>query len=203
MTRAFRQAALFGLLGICLAGLASSRLAWSQESQPATKEEKSEPPHELLYKTINFIILVGGLGYVLRKPVAEFFSSRSASIRKSLDEGRKALEISEAQLQAVEAKLQGLEAEIAAFKASAAREMEAERQHMQQAISEEAARILESARAQTETAVRGARLELKSFAAERAVARAEELIRARLDDSGHKRLVTQFVASLEPKEQKN
>ena len=49
----------------------------------------------------------------------------------------------------MEEKLKGLEAEIAAFKASAAREMEADRQRMQQAGAEEAARILEAARAQT------------------------------------------------------
>ena len=135
--------------------------------------------------------------------MAEFFSSRSASIQKSLDEGRKALEASQAQLQAVEEKLRGLEAEIAAFKASAVREMEAERQRMQQSSAEEAARILESARAQTDTAVRGAKLELKNYAAQKSVALAEELIRARLDDSGRKRLVTQFVATLESKERKN
>ena len=164
-------------------------MAWPQGSEPAAKEKNSEPPHELLYKVINFVILVGGLGYVLRKPLAEFLSSRSASIQKALDEGRKALEASQAQLQAVEAKLRGLEAEIAEFKASAVREMEAERQRLQQTIAEEAVRILESARAQTDTAGRGAKLDLKNYAAQQAVTRAEELIRTRLDDSGRRRLV--------------
>jgi F-type H+-transporting ATPase subunit b len=203
LIRTLRQAAWFGLLGICLAGFASVRVAWSQGSEPAGKEEKSEPPHELLYKTINFVILVGGLGYLLRKPLAEFFSSRSASIQKALDEGRKALEASQAQLRAVEEKLGRLEAEIAAFKESAAREMEADRQRLQQASAEEAARILESARAQTDTAVRGAKLELKNYAAQRSVILAEELIRARLDDAGRRRLVAQFVTTIESKERKN
>jgi len=178
-------------------------VAWPQGSERAAKEKNSEPPHELLYKTINFIILVGALGYVLRKPAAEFFSLRSASITKSLDEGRKALEASQAQLQAVEEKLRGLEAEIAAFKASALGEMEAERQRLQQASAEEAARILESARAQTDVAVRGAKLELNNYAAQKAVTLAEELIRTRLDDSGRRRLVSQFVASLESQDRKN
>jgi F-type H+-transporting ATPase subunit b len=177
-------------------------VTWAQGSETA-KEESSEPPHELLYKIINFAILVGGLGFVLRKPLAEFFSSRSASIQKSLDEGRKALEASQAQLKVVEEKLKGLEAEIAAFKSSAMREMEAERQRMQQAGAEEAARILESARNQTAVAVRAAKLELKRYAAQKSVTLAEELIRARLDDSGRKRLVTQFVATIESKERKN
>ena len=203
MSRSLRQAALFGLLGICLAGVASPRLARAQEAAKPAQEEKSEPPHELLYKTINFIILVGGLGYVLRKPMAEFFRSRSASIRKSLDEGRKALEASQARLQEVEAKLARLETEIAEFKAAATREMEAERQRLQQASAEEAARILESARAQTAVAVRGAKLELNNYAARKAVALAEDLIRARLDDAGRRRLVAQFASTLGNQERKN
>lgn len=202
MTPKLRQAAFYALLGICLAGFAAPRVTWAQGSEKA-KEENSEPPHELLYKTINFIILVGGLGYILRKPTAEFFSSRSASIQKSLDEGRKALEASQAQLKIVEEKLKGLEAEIAAFKTSALKEMEVERQRMQQAGAEEAARILESARNQTSVAVRAAKLELKRYAAQKSVTLAEELIRTRLDDVTRKQLVTQFVATIESKERKN
>jgi F-type H+-transporting ATPase subunit b len=178
-------------------------LAWPQGPEPAAKEEKNQSSHELLYKIINFVILVGGLAYVLRKPMAEFFTSRTASIEKALDEGRKALEASQAQLRQVEEKLRGLEAEIAAFKASALREMEAERQRLQQASAEEAARILEAARAQMETALRGAKQELKNYAAQQSVARAEELIRTRLDDAGRSRLVAQFTATLGTKEGKN
>ena len=187
---------------MCLAGFVVPQTAWSQASEPA-KEEKSEPPHELLFKTINFLILVGGLGYVLRKPMAEFFRSRSASITKGLDEGRKALEASQARLQEVEAKLGRLEAEIAAFREAAQREMEAERVRLQQAGAEEAARIIEAARAQMDTAVRAAKLELKSYAATKAVALAEDLIRSRLDDPGQTRLVTQFAATLGTREGKN
>ena len=198
-----RQAAGFAILGICLAGIVSPRMTWSQGSEPAAKEEKPQSPHELLYKFINFVILVGGLAYVLRKPLAEFFSSRSASIQKALEEGRKALEASQAQLREVEEKLRGLEAEIAAFKASAAREMEAERQRLQKASAEEAARILESARAQIEVALRAARQDLRIYAAQQSVARAEELIRTRLDDASRRRLVSQFVANLESQERKN
>ncbi|MFZ0961938.1 MAG: hypothetical protein WAO35_13625 [Terriglobia bacterium] len=203
MIRTLRQAALSALLGICLAGFFAPRVVWSQGSEPAAKENKSEATRELVYKTINFLILVGGLAYVLRKPLAEFFRTRSASIRKSLDEGRKALEASRAQLRAVEEKLRGLEAEIAAFNASATREMEAERQRLQQASAEEAARILEAARAQTNTALRGAKLELNNYAAQKAITLADELIRTRLDDSSRHRLVTQFVATLQSQERKN
>ena len=201
MIRTLRQAALFALMGICLAGFTCARAAWSQGAEPAAKEKK--PTHELLYKVINFVILVGGLGYVLRKPSAEFFSSRSASIQKGLEEGRKALEASQAQLKAVEQKLNGLEAEITAYKANAIREMEAERQRIEQSSAEEGARILESARAQMSVAVRAAKLELKRYAAQKSVSLAEDKIRSRLDDSRRKQWVRQFVATIGSKERNN
>lgn len=99
--------------------------------------------------------------------------------------------------------MRGLEAEIAAFKDSAAREMEAERQRWKQSSEEEGARILVSARAQMATALRAAKLDLKNYAAQQSVTLAEELIRTRLDDSGRRRLVTQFLASLGSKERRN
>jgi len=203
MIRSLRQAAWLILLGTCLACIVSPRPARSQESQPAGKQEKSEPAHELLFKTINFIILVGGLGYVLRKPLADFFSSRSAAIQKELAEGRKALEASQTQLHAVEEKLSKLQEEIASLRSSAACEMEAERRRLEQNSADEAARILESARTQMAAALRGAKLELKNYAAQKAVAFAEELIRSRLDDAGRHKLVAKFVATLDSEERKN
>jgi F-type H+-transporting ATPase subunit b len=120
-----------------------------------------------------------------------------------LEEGRKALEASQAQLQAVEEKLRHLEEELAAFKASAAQEMEGERQRLRQAASEEAEKVLASARAQIETAVRAAKLELKGYGARQAIELAEELIRQRLDDSSRKHLVGRFLAKLGAREGKN
>jgi F0F1-type ATP synthase membrane subunit b/b' len=65
------------------------------------------------------------------------------------------------------------------------------------AAAEEAEKILQSARAQTEVAVRAAKLELKSYAAEQAVELAEEIIRRRLDEAGRKQLVSDFLTEVE------
>ena len=83
------------------------------------------------------------------------------------------------------------------------REMEAERQRLKLAAAEEAEKILQSARAQTEVAVRAAKLELKSSAAEQAVELAEEIIRQRLDEAGRKQLVSDFLARVESKARQN
>jgi F-type H+-transporting ATPase subunit b len=193
----------FILLGICLAGLVEVRVpvlpgasvVWAKTSEG--EEEGGPRKHEELYKIINFVLLVGGLAYLLRKPLAEFFAQRSASIRKSLEEGRQALAASEVQLQAVEEKLARLEEEIAAFRASAAREMEEERKHLQEMAAAEAEKMLRMARAQMETATRAALVELRLYAAEQAVALAEQMIRERLDEAGRQQLFNQFLAKLE------
>ena len=204
-----RRALARGLFAACLLGLAGSpasahtfalnrSLAYARA--PEGEAEGKREGRELLYKFINLALLVGALAYLLRKPLADFFAQRSASIRKGLEEGRKALEASQAQLKAVEEKLQHLEEEIAAFKASAAREMEAERQRWKLAEAEEAEKILQAARARTEVAVRAAKLELKSYAAEQAVKLAEAIIRRRLDEAGRKKLVSEFLAQVESQE---
>jgi F-type H+-transporting ATPase subunit b len=166
---------------------------------PQGSEGETEPKHEGLYKVINFVLLVGALGYLLRKPLGDFFAGRSEAIRKSLEEGRRALETSEAQLRAIEEKLRGLEDEIARFKTESAKEMEAERERLRQAAAAEAERMLEFARAQIASATRAAKLELKTYAARQAVDVAEQAIRQRLDEAGRHHLVRRFVQEVDRK----
>ena len=205
------RALLPGLFAACLLALGgppvSARTLAPSRSvayapPPEDEAEGKKEGRELLYKFINLSLLVGALAYLLRKPVADFFSDRSASIRKGLEEGRKALEASQARLKAVEEKLQHLEEEIAAFKASAGREMEAERQRLKLGEAQEAEKILQAARAQTEIALRAARVELKSYAAEQAVRLAEAIIRGRLDEAEQRKLVGEFLADVERKNER-
>ncbi|HEV2233985.1 MAG TPA: ATP synthase F0 subunit B [Terriglobia bacterium] len=185
-------------------GMGVPRLAAIFLAPPEDEAEASNAESkELIYKTINFIILVGGLAFLLRKPLAEFFAQRSADIKGSLEEGRKALEASQARLTAIEEKLKHLEEEIAAFKISAAREMGADRLRVQQAAAAEAEKILESARSRMETTTRAAKLELRYYIAGEALKQAEQMIRGRLDDTMRSRLVSQFVTRLDVKQNMN
>src|SRR5207248_13555 len=118
---------------------------------------------------------------------------RSESIESALEEGRRALEHSQAQLRSIEDKLKHLEEEIAAFKATASSDMESERQRLHQAADDEAARILDAARAQIENSTRAATLELKAYAAEQALQLAEQTLRQRLDETAQQQLVYRFV----------
>jgi F-type H+-transporting ATPase subunit b len=210
LSHAARSVLRATLLGICLAGFVGTRVpalpgagvVWAKTAEGA-EEEGAPRKHEELYKIINFVILVGGLAYLLRKPLVEFLAQRSAAIRKSLDEGRKALEVSQAQLQSVEEKLARLEEGIAAFRAAAAREMEVERKHLQDMAAAEAEKMLQATRAEMDTATKAAMLELRQYAGQQAVELAEQMIRERLDEVGRQRLFNQLLAKLDTKKKQD
>jgi len=200
--RCLRRPWLTLALGLCLlgfAGVASTRASCNLGAA-ATEEGKGHGAgHSPIFRWINFVILVGGLGFVLRKPLAQFFVARTASITKSLEEGRKALEAAASQLQAVEQKLQHFEEEMAAFRVAALKEMEEEHDHLRQATAHDAEKMMESVRVQMDVASKQARLELRLHAAEQAVELAEKMIARRIDDVSQRRLVGQFAARLEAK----
>jgi F-type H+-transporting ATPase subunit b len=202
-----RRTLLLALWAICLTCWAPILRAQAQQPEkPQAAENSSEPgenSHEMLYKIINFAILAGALGYLLRKPMRDFLSQRSDEIRKGLDDGRKALDAAQAQLHAVEEKLARLQEDIAALKATAASEIQSEHERLRKAAAEEGRKIEEFARTQVDSALRVARLELKNFTAQQAVEIAANSIRTRLDDAGHRRLFTQFLADLGAGHSKN
>ena len=213
MNRTLQYFLLVLFFGACLAGgprsvsaVTMRTPAWSRISpaglvmlpallaeQPAESESSS---HEKLFDWINFILFVAVLVYVLRKPIGQFFSNRTATLERDLEEGSKALEAARSQLARAEEKLRTLEQDIAAFRAAAAQAWEAERDRLRRAAEEEAQRILESTRNMIDSAIQAARLELKGAAVNEAVALAEKIIRERLDDASRARLVSRFVEGI-------
>ncbi len=195
-----RLAALGGFLLITL--LLSAPLqkplhgSGSADAVREEEEQEGESTRDLLFKIVNFAILVGGLSYILRKPLADFFAERTATIRKELEEGRKALEASHARLKSVEEKMDGLEQHIAILKETAEKEEEAGRVRLQEAARRESERIAEAARNEIESATRVAQVELKSFAAQQAIRLAEEILRNRMDKKQLASLVDGFVEEM-------
>ncbi len=192
------------IVAVCLLGVAGGRRAgaFSLGAMAAAEEGQGEEKgHGTVFKWINLALLVGGLGFVLRKPLAQFFLDRSASISKGLEEGRKALEAADAQLQAVEQKLKHFEEEMAAFRAGALKEMGEEHENLRRMAAQEAAKILDSVRVQMDVASKQARLELRLHAASLAVEMAEKMVIQRIDAPAQKRLVSQFLDRLGAKSQ--
>lgn len=155
-------------------------------------------PTELIFKWLNFITVFGGLGYLLRKPMREFFTGQREAIQSSIEEARRAREESRARLRGVEERLARLEQEVEALRREAAENAAAEKQRIQETAQREAERILSTARAEMESVTRAARLELRAYAARLAVSLAEQEIRQRLTPPAHAALFQAFAGRLAP-----
>jgi F-type H+-transporting ATPase subunit b len=192
-----RRLAAWAALALLLAG-PSTGLAQQHEgheTSAASGETANENGFEL-WKWANFLLLVGGLGYLIRKNAGPYFATRSSEIRKQMAEAREAREDAERHAAVMKAKLAGLTAEIEALKHDALAEQQAESDRFLKQNAAALAKI--SAQAEQEIAAAGkqARLELKRHAAELAVGMAEKRIRADLTPAAQAALMDSFNENL-------
>jgi F-type H+-transporting ATPase subunit b len=153
-------------------------------------------PNLQMWKWANFLVLVGGLGYLIGKMVPPFFAARSQAIIKDMTESGKIRQDAEARAADVERRLAGLEAEIAALRAGSQKESQAETGRLAAHTAAEIAKIQAQSERDIAAAGKAARTELKRYAAGLAVDLAERKIRARMTAATEDGLVRVFVRDL-------
>ena len=162
----------------------------------STAGEESFPWKETLFKWVNFAILFGGLGYVLRKPLGQFFRERSEGIHRALEEAKAAKARAEGELGEVMKRLSQIEQEIASLKEAATAQSELERQKILEAAKQEAERIVASAQEEVGLLVKHARQELREHSAALVVEVAEEKLKKQIRPEHQAPLFEKFLKSL-------
>jgi F-type H+-transporting ATPase subunit b len=135
---------------------------------------------DFLGKLVNFLILFGGLAFVMRKPLKAMLAKRTADIGDSIRDAEGARAEAETKSEGSKARLAGLSEEIGRLKAAAEEEGRRETGRISRAAAEEAERLKKLARQEVEEQVRLGVRELKAYAAARATDLARERIRKRL-----------------------
>jgi F-type H+-transporting ATPase subunit b len=151
-------------------------------------------------KVFNLLLVVAVLVWAARKPLSDFFASRTQAIRDQLAEAQKARMEAEAKLAEIESRMSRLDDEILEMKAAADRESQEEYQRLLTAAEHDAEKIVERSRQEIEGMTRAAQQELKVHVAELSVKLAEERIRGEIADTDRNRLFSQFVTKLGGKE---
>ena len=100
---------------------------------------------QILLHLLNFVILAGGLYFLLYKPVEDFMGKRAAQYRELDEQARRDREEAAAMHKDAQEKLDALHEEIAQLRIKAGDEVEAERQQMISEARAEARRILDTA----------------------------------------------------------
>lgn len=149
-----------------------------------------------LGKVINFVVLFGGLAYVLYKPLRNYLRKRSEDIRRALDEARQARLDAERKLQEVQKKLAVLEDEVGRIIKAAEGDGFQAKENIRVLADKEAERIKTFAQQEIEMQLRAGRQELKEYTAELAAALAEARLKEKITDQGHSRLIDKSIEKL-------
>ena len=105
---------------------------------------------QILLHLLNFAILAGGLYHLLFKPVKAFMEKRESYYQNMDSEAKQKLQDAEALKDSYTRQLDSAAQEIAQKKADAQKAIEASRNEQLKAAKDEADRILQAARANTE-----------------------------------------------------
>ncbi|NWG14301.1 MAG: ATP synthase F0 subunit B [Acidobacteria bacterium] len=147
-------------------------------------------------RVANLAVVAILLVWVARKPLANFYASRTESIREQLAEAQRARADAEARLAAIESRMSRLDQELSEMKAASEQDARAEYARLTEAADEEARKVVARARHEIAGMTREAYLGLKAHAAALAVEVAEKRIREVMTDEDHNRLVSKFVSGL-------
>lgn len=147
-----------------------------------------------IFVAINFAILVGCFGWILKKMMPHGFAPRTAEIQKEIEEARKASAEASARLSEIEGRLAKLDAEVAEIRVAAETDFSVEEQRIKTAAEQDASNVIAAAEQEIAAAARIAQRELKAFVADLAVGMAEKKIK--VDDNADRSLIRGFAAQL-------
>jgi len=149
-----------------------------------------------VWHLLNLLILVGGLGFLARKPIAAALSNRSLGIKAELDESAELEAEARARHEELQERLEGFEAEVAQMRANAEKAAETEKTDILDRADEAADRIADAAeRAIRDETARASR-ELRAEAVELASKLAEDTLRNKLGAQDRERLARDLLTSL-------
>ncbi|MGH9524771.1 MAG: hypothetical protein ACRD3E_19785 [Terriglobales bacterium] len=144
--------------------------------------------------SIDFLIIALLIAWGWKKNIPAAFRTRTATIRKTMDEAQAASADANRRLAEIEARLAKLDQEIAQMAASADAEAAAEEARIRAAAEQDSQRIVEAAQAEIESSTRTAVRDLKAYAADLAVTLAEK--RIQVDPGTDHQLVANFSREL-------
>jgi F-type H+-transporting ATPase subunit b len=143
---------------------------------------------------LNFAVLAVVIYLLSRSRIPAMFRSRTATIRRAMEEAGKASAEANRRLGEIEARLARLDQEIAAMHQQAEKEAASEEEKLRLAAAQDARRVVEAAEQEIAAAASLARRELKAYAAELSVAMAEK--RIHIDKDTDAALVRDFAEQL-------
>lgn len=149
-----------------------------------------------LWQSVNLVLFLGLLVWLLRKPIAQFFRNRQQDVADSVKKADEEKSRAEALAREIAERLSKIEGEIEALRVHAREQAEAEEKEIAARAVEEAERVAARSRTELDARVRSARNELTAYAADLAVELARDLVKKNVTPDDEKRILAEGVKEL-------
>jgi F0F1-type ATP synthase membrane subunit b/b' len=184
------------LLRILIIGVALLAPVYAQEETSAAQREEEQVDRLLVWKWINFGILVAGLGYVIAKTAPGFFNARTSEIQKAIKDATGLKVEADFRASEMDRRMATLSAEVQKLRDAAHLELEREKQRIEEETQTALARIHES----THREIDALRQHAAHAVREQAILLASQLaisrLRERPDQVNQSELVRSFSSHL-------
>ncbi|MBW1973496.1 MAG: F0F1 ATP synthase subunit B [Deltaproteobacteria bacterium] len=151
---------------------------------------------EMVFKIINFIILVGILAYFMRKPVKKALKERKENIEIALEEAKRAKEDAERKYQEYEERIKEVDREIEEIKRSAKEEGEMEKERIIAQANDMAKKLKKQAEWMSEQELKQAKAKIRKEVTQATIELAEKLLVQNISKEDQKRLVKEYVEKM-------
>ena len=168
---------------------------------PALAAEGAEPdPAEsttgLIFRWLNFLIVFGGIGYLIAKQGGAFFRGNAKEIAASIVEATATKAEADRELRVVETKIARLDQDVAEMREEARRNWAAEAERLYASGLAEIEKVNLAARAELAASERAAQQQVREIAASLAVERAAALVSSKMNAEIRARMFQSFLSEL-------
>jgi F0F1-type ATP synthase membrane subunit b/b' len=150
----------------------------------------------LIFRWLNFLIVFGGMGWLIARYGGAFFRGNAKEIASSIVQATAEKEEAGRELRAVEAKIERLDKDVAEMREQARQNWEAESQRLYSSGVTEIEKINQAARSELAASERAAQEQLREIAASLAVRDAAALVSSRMNSDLRARIFQGFLADL-------
>jgi F0F1-type ATP synthase membrane subunit b/b' len=176
-------------------------LAFFLMALPVLAAEDAEPdPADsttgLIFRWLNFLIVFGGIGYLIAKKGGAFFRSNAKEIKAGILQATSAKEEADRELHSAEAKIGHLDQDVSQLRSEAAQNWATEAERLYSSGVAEIDKINQAARGELAASERAAQQQLREVAASLAVADAAAVVGSRMNAETRSRMFQTFLVDL-------
>jgi F-type H+-transporting ATPase subunit b len=160
---------------------------------------EAEPGFSLtafLGQVVNFVVLFGGLAYLLYKPLLKFLQHKSDQVAENLKQSEKRRIDSLQRLEKSRERLNRLDIEIDQMKTEAEAEATREKERIRLEARNEAERLKKLAKEEIDSMVKSSQRELKVYTLDLSISLAEKRIEEKLGPELHRKIIYKAIDKL-------